>query len=164
MFFFAFNQLFENTATWPIPQKCFPDHSVLHADKHTDYASSWKNERHELFLILEHMSVCIVVFLSSYLPNLGGYFPPFFVVVPGLCLNKYSRLFFFSGCSFLVWLFRLFACASKIALPNTLSDGVSAWTASTGSPLCYCFKQFAYLKVANCLSAIFRSKLLRAGL
>lgn len=39
---FIFNQLFENTATWPILQKCFPDHSILHADKHKDYASSWK--------------------------------------------------------------------------------------------------------------------------
>lgn len=44
LFSFAFNQPFENTATWPILQKCFPDHSVLHADKHKDFASSWKNE------------------------------------------------------------------------------------------------------------------------
>lgn len=126
LFLFPFNQTFENTETWPIPQKCFPDHSFLHADKHKDYASSWKKRRHWLFLILEHESVCVVIFLSSYLRSFGG-------------------LFFFLVLSFFFFFFCLFCVQVKLPFLNAVSPAVSAWTANTWSTLCYCIKHFACL-------------------
>lgn len=39
------------------------------------------------------MSVCIVIFLFSCLPNFGGYFFLLFVCFCTLCLNKYIYFF-----------------------------------------------------------------------
>lgn len=76
----------------------------MHADKHKDYASSWKKRRHWLFLILEHKFVCVFVllFFSLLISVVLGDF--FFYLVLGFFEYSFFFLlhFFFFLVSFFV--------------------------------------------------------------
>lgn len=71
------------------------------------------------------MSICIVIFIFSYLPNFGGYFFLLFVCFCTVCLNEY--IFFFA-----LVVLHLFACSDilpvQVKLPflNTVFPAGSA--------------------------------------